>query len=360
MKEKIEYLINLIHKDEIENGYYYTFGFQKEYHNVKNINYGYIPFLLKNVQIEEKILPDIYKTNRNCEKRESTEYICIHDTANGSITANAKMHHRYLYNMAVDPNNTNTVSWHYTVDETGAYQNLPLDEVGHHAGDGITEKLVFIKTNVKATNEEPIFDISQDGYYLINNQKTTILCPLDNEGNIPLKDKLPEHGISYRIDDDGYYLLGNTWWSNFYKRIGNHGGNLNSIGLETCVNTGGDYTMVMRNTAWIVAKLLIEYNLDITRVKQHNYFSGKDCPMSMRHSNRWEEFLHLVEIEKYYQEYLKNVKFDFISLSPEYLDNYGRIIKYETGKEVKYKIIIVNGNETYEKILSSRIGKRRF
>ena len=358
MKEKVDYLISLIHKDEIDNFKYYTCGFQKEYQKVENINLGYIPFLnVLNVNFVDAVLPDIYKTNRNCNKRESTEYICIHDTANGAPRANAKMHHRWIYNMATDPENKNTVSWHYVIGNDEIYQHIPLDEVAHHAGDGTRVKLEFFKTSVKANNDKPVFDISSDGYYIINNVKTEVKCPLDEEGRIPTKDKLPYSGISYKIDDSGNYLLGNTWWSNTYKRIGNYGGNLNSIGIETCVNTGVNYTTVMRNTAKIVGMLLNKYNLSINRVKQHNDFSGKNCPMSMRISNRWEEFIWLIEIEKYYQENLSDVKIEFISLDPEYLDNYGNVKKYEEGKTIKYLVRAIKDNEIYERTLESKMGK---
>ena len=357
MQEKFNNLIRLIHKDVIENFKYRTFGFQQEYYNMENINLGYIPFVdvLKTKYIEA-ILPDIYKTNRNCEKRESTEYICIHDTANGAPRANAKMHNRWITSMATDPNNTNTVSWHLVVGDDEIYQNLPFDEVGHHAGDGLRVKLEFKDSGVKAENGKPKFSISSDGYYMINGKKSLIQCPLDDDGLIPDDSKLPYNGIAYKINDSGNYLLGNTWWSKTYKRIGNSGGNLNSIGIETCVNTGVNYTIVMRNTAKVVGMLLIKYNLSIDRVKQHNDFSGKNCPMAMRESGRWEEFISLVEIEKYYQENFKDCELKFISLSPEYLDEFGNIIKYEQGKEISYKVVLKHGKELYEKVLTSKMG----
>lgn len=58
------------------------------------------------------------------------EYITIHQTGNTSKGANAKMHNRYVHNVAPNP------SWHYTVDDKVIYQDLPLDENGWHAGDG--------------------------------------------------------------------------------------------------------------------------------------------------------------------------------------------------------------------------------
>ncbi len=357
MNNKYKELIKFIHKETIENFQYNTYGFQDEYLKNDNINYGYIPFVntLKPKFIDA-ILPDIYKTNRNCRIRKHTDFICIHDTLNPSPRADVKMHNRWITNMATDPNNHNTVSWHYIVGENDIYQHIPLNEIAHHGGDGLRHKLIYKKTNIKATNNKPVFSISNDGFYEINNQKTDILAPLDQDGNIPTNDKIPYNGIHYIINKDGNYSLGNTWWSNAYNRIGNFGGNLNSIGIETCVNLGCDYNTVMRNTAKLVAELLIKYNLEVDKVKQHNDFSGKDCPMTLRKSKRWEEFIELVVLEKYFQENFSDVSVEFISLSPEYLDNYGRVIKYEENKEVSYKIIFKENNDIKEYILKSKLG----
>jgi N-acetylmuramoyl-L-alanine amidase CwlA len=58
------------------------------------------------------------------------EYITIHQTGNTAKGANAAMHNRYVHSVAPNP------SWTFTVDDHEAYQHLPLDENGWHAGDG--------------------------------------------------------------------------------------------------------------------------------------------------------------------------------------------------------------------------------
>jgi N-acetylmuramoyl-L-alanine amidase CwlA len=60
------------------------------------------------------------------------EYITIHNTANSSKGANARVHGRYL--KGVDAKRRK-VSWHMTVDEDVVIKHLPLSEVGWHAGD---------------------------------------------------------------------------------------------------------------------------------------------------------------------------------------------------------------------------------
>uniref|UniRef100_UPI000AE1CABE N-acetylmuramoyl-L-alanine amidase n=1 Tax=Bacillus sp. JCM 19041 TaxID=1460637 RepID=UPI000AE1CABE len=58
-------------------------------------------------------------------------YITIHETGNEKEDATARMHARYV------KLSTTAVSWHYTVDDQDiAYQHLPTNENGWHAGDG--------------------------------------------------------------------------------------------------------------------------------------------------------------------------------------------------------------------------------
>lgn len=75
------------------------------------------------------------------------------------------------------------------------------------------------------------------------------------------------------------------------------GGNMCGIGVELCVNAGGDFTRTMQNGAKLTAYLLLKHDLDISAVRQHCDFSGKDCPHYIRSEGRWEEFLQMVRQE---------------------------------------------------------------
>ena len=73
--------------------------------------------------------------NRPGTKLDGPRYITIHDTENAGKGAGAASHARYLKRTTGDGPAT---SWHFTVDDRGVYQHLPLDEVAWHAGDGHT------------------------------------------------------------------------------------------------------------------------------------------------------------------------------------------------------------------------------
>ncbi len=74
-------------------------------------------------------------------------------------------------------------------------------------------------------------------------------------------------------------------------------GNATSIGIEICVNEGGDFEAAIKNAAELTGELLKKYGLTTAKVVQHNYWSGKDCPKTIRATGRWEEFLAMVRGE---------------------------------------------------------------
>ena len=74
-----------------------------------------------------------------------------------------------------------------------------------------------------------------------------------------------------------------------------NGGNLNGIGVEICVNQDGDFDQALENGAKLTAYLLDTYDLDISCVKQHYDFSGKNCPATLRNTGRWDAFLEMVQ-----------------------------------------------------------------
>lgn len=73
-------------------------------------------------------------------------------------------------------------------------------------------------------------------------------------------------------------------------------GNRESIGIEICVNAGGDFARAKANAAALVRWLMAEHGIPIERVVQHNHWSGKDCPYTIRHTDgAWEAFLALCQ-----------------------------------------------------------------
>lgn len=71
-------------------------------------------------------------------------------------------------------------------------------------------------------------------------------------------------------------------------------GNATSIGVEICVNAGGDFEAAKANAAALVRLLMEEHGIPLDNVVQHNRWNGKDCPKTIRATTgAWEAFLAL-------------------------------------------------------------------
>lgn len=295
--DKIETFLNSIALSNVKNQKFTLYGyetkalgFDDDYTAVPSYNYGYIPFYTTNsLKVTQAIISKDHVAGSN-PMRSSTNYITLHNTGMAQPKANAAFLSQSINNQL-----EREASWHFSVDDYEAYQQVDLNMVAWHAGDS---------------------------------------------GN--------KYG-------DIYYNTTYNKWS-----IG--GGNSNSIGIETCVYKGCDYNMVMRNTAKLVAPLLVQYNLTTTDIRQHYDFSGKDCPQVLRHSGRWAEQIWLIELEYYGITELAGVEFEWTSLTPEYLDNNGVISITRPNEEtqVSYKVKVTYNGESKEYKFTSTLSKLSF
>jgi N-acetylmuramoyl-L-alanine amidase cwlH len=65
--------------------------------------------------------------------------------------------------------------------------------------------------------------------------------------------------------------------------------NNNSIGVEICVNSDGDYEKALENARKVIRFLMDFYNIPINKVVRHFDASHKICPRSMS-ANNWEKW----------------------------------------------------------------------
>lgn len=77
-------------------------------------------------------------------------------------------------------------------------------------------------------------------------------------------------------------------------------GNNNSIAIEICINSDGDYVKSVKNGAKLAAKILKDEGLSVKDLRQHYDWSKKDCPKQIRAGRdgiTWERFVSMVEEE---------------------------------------------------------------
>jgi len=74
---------------------------------------------------------------------------------------------------------------------------------------------------------------------------------------------------------------------------GNRKYNQQSIGIEICVNSDGDFKKAVDNAVKLTKYLMDKYNIGVDNVIQHNKTSGKDCPRYLRSGEKgvtWGDF----------------------------------------------------------------------
>ncbi|WP_234449319.1 peptidoglycan recognition protein family protein, partial [Staphylococcus haemolyticus] len=108
-----------------------------------------------------------------------------------------------------------------------------------------------------------------------------------------------DNQVSFHIAVDdkeavqGIPLERNAW----HAGDGNGNGNRKSIGVEICYSlSGGDrYYKAEDNAAIVVAQLMKQYNIPISKVRTHQSWSGKYCPHRMLAEGRWNSFIERVQ-----------------------------------------------------------------
>ncbi|GAB6153748.1 hypothetical protein JCM17380_24980 [Desulfosporosinus burensis] len=68
--------------------------------------------------------------------------------------------------------------------------------------------------------------------------------------------------------------------------------NANSIGVEICINSDGNYEMAVSNAVDLVKHLMKRFGIDLAHVVRHYDASRKNCPATMSANNwaKWDEF----------------------------------------------------------------------
>ena len=103
----------------------------------------------------------------------------------------------------------------------------------------------------------------------------------------------------YTVDDHAIVQHLPDYETAYHAGDGKAGpGNTTSIGIEICVNAGGDFEAAKANAAALVRLLMEEHGIPLDNVVQHNRWNGKDCPKTIRATaGAWEAFLALCQGE---------------------------------------------------------------
>ena len=234
------------------------------------------------------------------------------------------------------------------------------------------------------------FTASDDFFYEINGKKTTIPLPktynhkerntdhiYNADGTISAQPDYNNWGQTFAnrtpesfFNDqdfpitvkDGQYYMGTTWWSYgqvYEGRICGSGGNRNSIGIESAVNPESDLWLTWQMTAQLVAKLCVDYNLGLERIKGHHFFDGKDCPQPLLENDLeiWWEFIELVRYEMALLTTLKDAQFsiEVAEESQDVVATTGRVVQPEFAKVIEYTVEVTVGDKVETITLASSV-----
>ena len=276
-----------------------VFGWQDEfyYQLIQSVS----SFLFEDFEVIENLAA---LTNENRPANIKPKYyVTVHDTGDSDPTHTAKFWSDTVQSEYWEQGKY-ACSYQYVVGNDGTYQQIPDNEVAWHAGDTTKFDYKLYETNILGENPKPQITISEDGYFVIDGKVSNILAPRvykEKNGEVVLDriaktSDINDQSILCKLIDGKYYI-GEVYFNDTYKLIANRGGNNNSIGIESCVNRNSDIYYTWQKTAKLVANLLYKYNLTFDDVKQHHYYSGKNCPQTMRENGMWEHFMSLVKTE---------------------------------------------------------------
>ncbi len=225
----------------------------------------------------------------------------------------------------------------------GEENNIPYMQVIHVTNNVVTSSSSpYLFTSGKGT----VTDITSHDYYItatINDNNTTYTQDFieNNDQFIPFYDKQIQYNYYEGMTITPLYLVihetdntavganalahFNYWNSNpnalasthfvvdstqVYEmlqlnqagwHVGDNNGysditNYNSIGIEICVNSDGNYAQARENAINLAIEVMKDLNMNISQLKRHYDASGKDCPRTMvENPELWTDFVSQVE-----------------------------------------------------------------
>lgn len=102
----------------------------------------------------------------------------------------------------------------------------------------------------------------------------------------------------YTVDDTNIIQHFEDYVQCWHCGDGKGNGNLNSIGIEMCVNSDNDFNKTIDNTIKLIKYLMSKHNIPISNVVQHNKWGGKNCPQNIRANKpiSWTQFLSKITV----------------------------------------------------------------
>jgi hypothetical protein len=97
-------------------------------------------------------------------------------------------------------------------------------------------------------------------------------------------------GYHFTVDDGIAYQMIPVDEVTWHAGDGGGQGNMASVACELCINSDADLAKARRNAEELAAEIMAALGIPVANLRQHNAWSGKDCPMLIRHQGYWQTF----------------------------------------------------------------------
>ena len=123
---------------------------------------------------------------------------------------------------------------------------------------------------------------------------TNIGADADAHARLQINGNSRQASWHWQVDDQEAVQSFEHFWECW--GAGTYIGNNQGIQVEICVNSDGDYVKAVQNAAALIAKIIKDENIAIENIVQHHYFSGKNCPRTMRTGKvPWSQFIEMIK-----------------------------------------------------------------
>src|SRR5690625_421980 len=98
----------------------------------------------------------------------------------------------------------------------------------------------------------------------------------------------------YTVDDTEIYQTLKDNQQGWHAGDGRGKGNTQSIGIEICENSDGNFNKAVENAQWLIKKLMDKHDIPLDNVVPHKHWSGKNCPRKLL--NTWNQFKAQIDV----------------------------------------------------------------
>ena len=98
----------------------------------------------------------------------------------------------------------------------------------------------------------------------------------------------------YTVDDTEIYQTLEDNQQGWHAGDGRGKGNTQSIGIEICENSDGNFNKAVENAQRLIKKLMDKHGIPLDNVVPHKHWSGKNCPRKLL--NTWNQFKAQIDV----------------------------------------------------------------